>query len=164
MFNQIQRPWSQKKDWIPLQSPWLLQTMCRHRVIDHGEMNHVIILSFSTQESWALIAAWGFSMSGKLLDSTKIAERQPHFGLQHLHQMGTSRSPLCVGWTLGAMVNWGSGRKIKGVRVTDERRHPKLAEEILAHCEQKQKSLWLPESNLDTGSTWQFPWVCREPW
>lgn len=164
MFNPIQRPWSQKKGWIPLHSAWLPQTMCRHRVICHGKMNHVIILSFSTQASRALIAAWGFSMSDKLPDSTKIAEREPHFGLQHLHQMGTGRIPLCVCRRLGAMVNWCTGRKIKGVRVTDERRHPKLAEETLAHCKQKQKSLWLPGCHLDTGSTWQFPWVCREPW
>lgn len=131
--------------------------MCRHRVIDHREMNYVIILSFSTQASQALIAAWGFSVSDKLPDSTKIAERKPHFGLQHLHQMGTSRRTHCVFRRFGATVNWCTGRKIKGVRVTDEGRHPKLAEETLAHGKEKQKSLWLPGSNLDTGSTWQFP-------
>lgn len=141
MFNPIQRPRSQQKGWIPFHSCWLLQTMCRHRVIDHGDMNHVIILSFSIQASWALIAAWGFSMSDKLPDSTKTAERQPHFGLQHLHQMDTGRTPLCVCRRLGAMVNWCTGRKIKGVRVTDERRYPKWAEETLAHCKEKQKSL-----------------------
>lgn len=56
------------------------------------------------------------------------------------------------------MVNWCTGAKIKGVRVTDEGRHPKLAEETLAHGKEKQKSLWLPGSNLDTGSRLQFSW------
>lgn len=111
--------------------------MCRHRVIDHVEMNYVIIVSFSIQASRALIAAWGFSMSGKLPDSTKIAETQPHFRLQHLHQRGTSRSLHCVCRRFGAMVNWCTGRKIKGAGLTDERRHPKVAEETLAHCKQK---------------------------
>lgn len=59
-------------------------------------MNHVVILSFSTQVSQALIAVWGFSISDKLPGSTNIAERKPHFGLHHLHQIGTTRAPLCV--------------------------------------------------------------------
>lgn len=63
-------------------------------LIHHREMSHVTILSFSTQVSQAPIAVWGFSISDKLPGSTKIAERQPHFGLQHLHQIGTRRAPL----------------------------------------------------------------------
>lgn len=89
------------KAQIPLWSRWVVQantdsSIRRHRVIHHREVSHVSILSFSTQVSQALIAVWGFSISDKLPGSTKIAERQPHFGLQHLHQIHTSRAPLRV--------------------------------------------------------------------
>jgi len=78
-MEQKQRP------RVPLRPCWLVQTnasrsLRRHRVIHHGEMSHVVILSFSTQVSQAVIAVWGFSISDKLLESTEIAERQPHFG------------------------------------------------------------------------------------
>lgn len=103
---------------VPLRSRWLVQTnadrsICRHRVIHHGEMSHVIILSFSTQVSQALIAVWGFSISDKLPGPTKIAERQPRFGLQHLRQIGTSRAPLRKGNDCRGQETRGHGKLLQ---------------------------------------------------